>query len=111
MNSWMLITLKNKNMEAKDYSKMPDISPIGHPFAKPCMMTIFMHDYATPPSSRNEVFPFVYMEGKSKTPIPLQIFNLVTMEMVRTCSDEQLGKIVRIVLNKLDGLKNKIEQP
>jgi len=94
--------------EIIDRSHCPDISEVGHPFAKPCMMTIFMHDYAQPPSSRQD-FLFFSMEGKPPRPVPLQIFQVITMGHVRTCSNEQLGQIVRDMLNKLEDSKRQIE--
>lgn len=88
---------------------MPDIGRHGHSMFKPCCMTVFIHDYAFPPSDRAEIFPFIYMEGKPKRPIPLQIYSNWTLDLIRGCSDEQIGKIVRQALNNLEEEKRKIE--
>lgn len=79
-----------------------------HPFAKPCMMTIFMHDYAHPASAKID-FLLLKMKGKPKEPMPLEIFTNWTMALVRTLTDEQLGKLIRKTLLALDDTKNKIE--
>lgn len=83
---------------------------LGGVYNKRCILTVFIHDYAFPPSSRIEVFPFIYMEGKPREPIPLQIFTHHTLELVRRLTDEELGKLVRLSLSKIDEEKNKIEK-
>lgn len=78
-----------------------------HHMFKPCMMTIFMHDYAI----RYELNKWsgLFRSEKRQRVQSVQIFNNVTLELVRGLSDEQIGKIVREVLTKLDQSKKQIE--
>lgn len=76
---------------------------------KKCSMTVFLHDYATPPSERFTILPFITMQGKSKEPVPVQIYSIWTLELIRTLSNEQIGKLVRETLNKLEDYKQQIE--
>lgn len=88
----------------------PDISNGSGMFKQVCM-TVFFHDYVFPPSRRVEILPFISMEGKPKEPIPIQIFSVYTLDLVRTLTNEQLGILVRDTLNKLEDSKRKIEEP
>jgi hypothetical protein len=88
---------------------IPDIGKHSHSMFKPCCMTIFIHDYAVPQSDRIKMSPLVTISGKRKEPIPLQIYSNWTLELVRGLTDQQLGKLVRETLNKIDEEKSKIE--
>ena len=75
-----------------------------HPFAKHCCMTIFMHDLAFPPEPKG-LWPLNWNPPST----PVQIYTNVSMDLVRTLSDVELGRIIRDTLTKVDEFKNKIE--
>lgn len=87
---------------------IPDIGENRHSIFKPCCMTVMFHDYAFPPSAKVDCL-FFTMEGKPKSPIPLQIYSNWTLQLVRGLSNEQIGRLVRETLNKLEEEKKKIE--
>jgi hypothetical protein len=78
-----------------------------HPFAKPCMLTIFMHDYAIPARKR-KLFPFI--SRKSQPLIAVEKYSVWTMDFIRTLSDEGLGRLVKETLISLEESKAKIEK-
>ena len=83
---------------------------IGQPYYKPCMMTVFMHDYATPSEDSGFFSRFLGdISASKRPPESVMIYNNVTIELLRELSDEQIGKIIRQQLNKLEEQKAKIE--
>jgi hypothetical protein len=74
---------------------------------KPCMMTIFMHDYAFPPDIKTGLFGL----GASikRRPKDLQIYQCLSMEFVKSATNEQLGSFVKELFNKIEQSKKEAE--
>lgn len=75
---------------------------------KPCMMTICMHDYAYPKRMVPLISALAHQSGNSN-PTSVQIYTDTTIEGVRQMTDLELGRYVRVQLNKLDDHKKQIE--
>lgn len=65
---------------------------------RPYCMTILLHDHA---------FPVNY--GKASSPRDVAVWSNMTMETLRTLTNEQIGEYVRTLLTRLDENKQRIE--
>jgi hypothetical protein len=74
---------------------------------RPCCMTILMNDYAYP-KEREYILPLLYIE-RPLSARQVSIYSHMTMETLRTLSNEEIGKFVRKLLDKLDEDKQRIE--
>jgi hypothetical protein len=75
---------------------------------KPCMMTIFMHDYAFPKPITTGIFgigPSIKLRSQD-----LQLYGQLTIEFVRDSTPEQLGLFIKEMLSKIDKSKEILEQ-
>ena len=85
----------------------PDVGIDAHSMFRAMSMTIFIHDYAYPIT---KIPLFIGYTEKPKDPVPLQMYSIFTLECVRGMKDEELGRMVREVLLKIDSEKQKIEK-
>lgn len=74
---------------------------------KPCMMTIFLHDYAFPKPLNTGIFGI----GPSirRRPQDLQLYGQVTIDFVRDSTPEKLGLFIKEMLSKIDKSKEILE--
>lgn len=72
-----------------------------------CCMTVSMNDYAYP-KDKGYLLPFIWVE-KSLPARQVSIYSHMTMETLRTLSNEQIGEFVRKLLDKIDEEKRRIE--
>ena len=86
----------------------PDRTETSSSMFRQCSMTIYMHDIAFPVIKIPTLIPFFNIE-KNTSGQTVQMYQVITLECVRSVSDEMLGKMVRQLLTKVDEEKKKIE--
>jgi hypothetical protein len=78
-----------------------------HEDFRPCMMTVFMHDYAYPKPIKTGFLGLGVPIRRN--PQDLQLYNQLTMEFVRDSTPEQLGLFIKEMLLKINKSKEIIE--